>query len=704
MARAMWILAIAGSIGLFVKLGTAQERADDGRSYLLDQAVQRHSFQYFPRGRRDASSTGTSSKPAAESAAAAPEATPFGTSDTQTPSRYIRRPETKVPPTLGPQSDVGEQPRRLEPIDTIGEIGSADSSANRRRDLRQAGTESSLRKPNTGDSTAGVTAPAGNKTSGGTSAETEDAESKSSQVIHAEYQQAQGASERRKIQQVRSDKRNVLLLPKAQADETSSWPTNERGALSQSSGYSADLSLPAGAARSHQAASPLVTARWVKRSPINVGQECECHLIVKNAGGMTAKEVVVDGYFPASVRLTKADPQPIENGDHLSWQFASLSPGDEQVIRVRMIPSQRGELATTARVRFTEEASVRFDVEEPLLKVSMQGPKQVMLGDPASQIILVSNPGTGVATNVTVEAMIPQGLEHPRGERLLMEIGALNPGESRTVRLALAAIEGGEQTLNVKATADAGLKQQIDSVVEVVAPKLTVNLEGPSLRYLGRSANYVLTVTNDGAGASNNVQVMETIPEGFRFLRAVKGGQYDDLKKTTTWFVGRMEPGESRQVSMELAATRLGSYVHHARAVSEHSAVAEAQLKTMVDGTASLVLEVVDLDDPVEIGTETAYEVRIRNEGSKAAQTVGLSCETPQGVELLDAAGPTAFVANQGRVEFKPLKTLPAGKTAIYRVQVRGTIGGNRRFRAHLTSDSIQEPLTVEELTRFYGE
>jgi hypothetical protein len=35
---------------------------------------------------------------------------------------------------------------------------------------------------------------------------------------------------------------------------------------------------------------------------------------------------------------------------------------------------------------------------------------------------------------------------------------------------------------------------------------------------------------------------------------------------------------------------------------------------------------------------------------------------------------------------------------------VRAKAEGYHRFRARLASDSIQEPLLVEELTKFYGE
>lgn len=449
--------------------------------------------------------------------------------------------------------------------------------------------------------------------------------------------------------------------------------------------------------------TPTVTIEWIKRSHINVGQECRCDLVVKNNGRISVKDIAVDAYFPESIRLTAADPQPVNSTDRLTWAFEELKAGEEAVIEITLVPSVPGELSTNALVRFTGQAIGAFDVVEPKLQLDVKGPQKVMVGDPASQIVTISNPGTGIAENVYIEAVVPKGLEHPRGERLSMPIGTINPGESRVVRLSLAAMEGGQHQVTVAAMADHGLTQSVSSDVLVVAPSLSLTLNGPDLRYVGRAAQYVLKVANKGQAASNNVRVKHQVPDGFDYVDSTGGGLYDQRTRMVSWFVGRLEPGESAQVQLELMPETLGDYVHRAGALSEQGVVSEAQLPTRVDGSSSLALEIVDLDDPVEVGVETVYEIRLRNDGSKAAGNVGVSCELPNGVELITAKGPTSHIAENQIVVFKSLDSLQAGETAVYRVFVRGRVEGNHRFRARLASDSITEPLISEELTKFYG-
>ena len=112
----------------------------------------------------------------------------------------------------------------------------------------------------------------------------------------------------------------------------------------------------------------------------------------------------------------------------------------------------------------------------------------------------------------------------------------------------------------------------------------------------------------------------------------------------------------------------------------------------------------VDLDDPVEVGSQTAYEIRVRNDGTKAAQSLKIVCELPAGVELIDTTGPTSHVIEKGELHFKPLPELGAGAKVTYVIRVSGMEAGNLRMRARLTSSASPEPVVVEEVTKFYAD
>jgi uncharacterized repeat protein (TIGR01451 family) len=548
----------------------------------------------------------------------------------------------------------------------------------------------------------------------------------SGDVVRAEYQRQPGEVEQTEIQQVRAESsgaRKVIRRPApnrlTDPIQTSSAaaaapvttappaPVEDIPAPPRAPVEVAEAPAPAAPDAPSPVAgpqSPALSLKWVKASEISVGREFTCELLVQNTGGTAARDVEVAAHFPAHVRLVRAEPQPAHAEGLLGWVFGEMPAGASQTIRITMIPTQAGEIAPHADVRFTGAVAAKFAVSEPMLAIALEGPQEVLIGEAASQTIVVTNPGSGVATHVQVEAIIPAGLEHARGSRLLMDLGALHPGETRSVRLPLAAVAGGSQIIQVQARADADLVQNAAAEVAVIAPELAATIEGPGLRYLGRRATYSLQVTNTGSVATDNVRVMHKVPEGFEFVSAAQGAQYDEATHLLNWFVGQLEQGQTATAEVTFACSELGEFTHYVRATSEHGTVSDTQVATKVEGTPSLSLDIRDFEDPVEVGTQTDYEIRVKNEGSAAAQNVNVSCELPAGLTVVSVKAPVSFAADRDLIVFQPLAEIKPGESVSIRMQVKATGAGNLRLRARLSSESIEEPLVVEELTKFYGE
>ena len=702
MRKLFWCLTALGALTLSMSTGVAQERAPstvNGQQTQTPSALSRLNFLSRSSNKE----------------AAAQQAKPASNANSGGILRYQRnRPTTQQQPTQRSATGLQNYHRELfgsapppvgasakTPTRTLSATPTGPSAGQRPGSNAPRQFRDSAVRP------AGATQ-AGTKTSGVIQAGGFAAKPGQGGIVQADFARKPGTAE-----------------PIKQTSATGAAPLLPSGPAGQKAGLSTPILQPKPAAeirplgRAPQATpapgpaggfinftqeSPRIETRWTKQSDINVGQPCDLMLTVKNSGDANASDVVVDVFFPRTVRLTAASPKPATAQSSVVWEFPSLDAGEEREIHITMIPSQRGELTANANVRFSTAATTLLAVEEPMLKVAMKGPSQVMMGEPASHVVTVSNPGTGVAHNVTVEVTIPEGLQHPKGKRLKMDLGSVNPGEQRSVRLSMTAVAGGSQNVSVIATSGTELRQTASAKVAVLAPSLNLTVDGPALRYVGRDARYSLKLANDGQAVTNNVRAMYVVPKGFEYLYSSRGGKYDEATRTVTWFVGSVSPKESIDLSLKLKPVTLGDFSHVARAISEHGAVAEANAATRIEGTASLVLEVLDLDDPVEIGRETAYEVRVRNEGSKQAQNVGLSFELPNGVKLINVKGPTKHIAESGLVVFKALPALEPGKTAIFQIHIQGADEGNHRVRARLTSDSIQEPLTVEELTRFYAD
>ncbi|MFH5805530.1 hypothetical protein [Alienimonas sp. DA493] len=457
-----------------------------------------------------------------------------------------------------------------------------------------------------------------------------------------------------------------------------------------------------------------LSATWRHSGPIRVGRVCTSVLTVSNAGPATAYGVTVTGDVSANMGLAAAEPSPEDGVDtpHPTWTFPTLEAGEQREIRLTYTPTAVGggddpAAANRLAAMVTSRLIARGApvVTEPKLKVELEGPRDVLLGEPATQTILVSNPGTGHVDEVLIEALLPEGLEHRGGpKRLTMNIGALSAGETKPVRLGLLTSVGGVQTISVQVRGEGGLQAETAADIQVKSPQIDLSIDGPGLRYVNRTAAMTLTVSNPGDAATDNVRLGYRVPDGFEFLSADRSGTHDPAGRTVRWFLGRIEAGGSVTATVNLKAVAGGEQLHRAEVSASSRAKAGAEHLTRIEGTASLVLKIQDTDDPVEVGAETEFTVTVSNEGTAAAKTVGLACRVPEGTTVGAVRGPAAYRTEGNLILFDSLPELEPGAKEVYTLRLKGTTPGSKRFQTRLVSESISEPLIHEELTKFYAE
>src|SRR5205807_6078556 len=134
------------------------------------------------------------------------------------------------------------------------------------------------------------------------------------------------------------------------------------------------------------------------------------------------------------------------------------------------------------------------------------------------------------------------------------------------------------------------------------------------------------------------------------------------------WFIGDLTPGQSREVTMEVVAINTGLHRHQATVVATRGLKNETEVATRIEGLSALLMELVDLDDPVEVGADTGYEIRITNTGSKTETNLQLICTVPDRMEFRGAAGAAncKFRLEGKDVIFEPLPKLAPRADAIY--------------------------------------
>jgi uncharacterized repeat protein (TIGR01451 family) len=451
--------------------------------------------------------------------------------------------------------------------------------------------------------------------------------------------------------------------------------------------------------------APALTIEKIAPERASVGQATTFQTKVRNVGPISADRVLIRDEIPQGTRLIDTNPQATRTSDGaLMWQLGTLRPGDEVLVSMNVAPIDEGQIGSVATVSFQASASARATVTRPLLELEHTGPRQVLLGDPVKFAIRLSNPGSGSATQVVLEEDVPAGLSHPSGPQLEYHVGTIQPGSTRNLELTLKAARAGTVENVLVARGDDGLVAEHRFTFEVVAPDLQVKIDGPTRRYLERSATYTVSVLNPGTAPAHEVDLMTRLPRGLKFVSTNNSGRYDPTEHAIRWSLEKLPAGQFGKVQFTALPIEMGSQSIAAEAKAQMGLVAEQHHEVAVEGIAALLFVVVDKVDPIEVGGSTTYEIRVRNQGSKTATDIQFVAQAPAGLKPLRGEGPTRARVDGQRVAFEALPRLAPKEEATFRIHVQGTQSGDHRFRVQMVSGETTAPVIKEESTRVYAD
>jgi uncharacterized repeat protein (TIGR01451 family) len=457
--------------------------------------------------------------------------------------------------------------------------------------------------------------------------------------------------------------------------------------------------------------SPQLTVE--KRGPreVQVGKPARYEIVVRNVGSAVARDVTLRDAVPFGAALVTTTPPatpgraaPGVPSDELVWSLGELSPGGQARVVVELMPQAEGEIGSVASVSFRAEASVRSRATKPALSIQCSEPKPVLIGRDAGLSITIANPGSGVATGVVLEGLLPENVSHRSGSELEFDVGQLKPGESRTIDLVLGTRGPGVHTARLMARADGGIEVQQAVKLEVTAPTLEIAIDMPVRRFLQRPATCAIAMVNAGTAPARAVELAAQLPPGMKFVRANNAGWHDERTHRVLWNLEELPPGETGTVEVVVMPVELGSQKITAAARSADGLADQVAHTCDVEGLAALVFEVADSEDPIEVEGVTEYVVRVGNQGTKAATGVRLTATLLGDLEPVEARGPAGHRVENLTVSFEPLAKLAPAEEAVYRVRAKGRSAGDQRVQVQITSEDHPAPITKEETTRVYAD
>jgi len=196
------------------------------------------------------------------------------------------------------------------------------------------------------------------------------------------------------------------------------------------------------------------------------------------------------------------------------------------------------------------------------------------------------------------------------------------------VQVVPQSAQGGTTTIKIQVirvgTAPGDLSQLVvgEGVTSVTwtAPALAVAIAGPQFAQVGSQVTYQLNVTNSGAMAATDVDLINTIPSGLEYLNSSPSAEI--FGNRLRWSLGNLGPGQTAQVTADFRVTSGGTITNCAEATTVGGVKVE-------DCTVMQIAEqtiTIDVNGPqtVSVGQPFQYQITITNRGTQPVPDVVL--------------------------------------------------------------------------------
>ncbi len=337
----------------------------------------------------------------------------------------------------------------------------------------------------------------------------------------------------------------------------------------------------------------------------------------------------------------------------------------------------------------------------PSLRLEKLAPATVSICAPIEFRYVVRNVGNAPATGVRVSESLPDGLVAPDQQRALgCDLGDLAPGESRDCARIVAATGPGTFATRAFAQDSQGRSVETSKSLVAQAPVLALDCQAPADLPVGRPFTVCLSLRNTGSVPEPRATLALAVPRDVTLASATENAT--TVNDQIVWELGELAPKAERKFCITLIRREPGQLDFTAIARGTCAQPVQSACASRVSGVPAILLEVVDLADPIEVGNPVEYEVRVTNQGSSALTNVRLACLLPELQEYASGGGATPIRGEARQALSEPLPTLAPKAEAVWRLSVKALAQGDARFRVDLTADQFQRPVEEWEATSQY--
>lgn len=406
--------------------------------------------------------------------------------------------------------------------------------------------------------------------------------------------------------------------------------------------------------------------------------------------------------LPPGLEYIGAEPAPAEvvNGAYL-WAWEGMQRNTSREVRLRVRPADGGWFVTNTKVAVVPVVALPLFAGRPKLQLEKTGPSAAELGSDINFQLVVSNVGTAAAENVRVSDTLPAGLygADRSGNVVNFHIDRLAAGERRVFDVPVKAAVKGEWDNHANVFFEQAIQANATAHVSIVESKVSIAKSGPARAYTFTEAGYTITVHNDGDTVLENIRLADEVVDGLRFVEASDGGQFH--RDTVTWTIPRLAQGESASRTVRLSGQKIYTSTAEAVATLVTGKQAKASATTVWEGAPGVLTELMEDVDPVRVGKNVVYTVRITNQSPMTAITGDVLLKLTGELRPLEVTKKSGAAIDGQDIIAKGVQIKPKG-SYTFKVTTEAVKSGMAWARLEFSADFLQRPSVKEESTNVY--
>lgn len=433
---------------------------------------------------------------------------------------------------------------------------------------------------------------------------------------------------------------------------------------------------------------------------VRVQHDANYQVKVTNLTDMPVRNVTLISTTPEGFQATGPDGaagKPVDDG-HLGFPIGDLGPKESKSVTLSGKATKVGSVDTCYSLRYNPPTlCTNVEVTNPAITLSVDAPADTDICKSVTYTYTVTNTGTGTAKNVTLMEDLPDGLMTTDGKNSVSaQLGDIPQGQNRVVTATLKASKTGSFAGKAVAKSDDEATQPSATTTAVHAPMLDVAVTGEQNEYVGKQATYKIVVTNKGDAPANNAKLQVNHNNGIGNVVA------EGVDSNGIVALGDLPPNGSKTVNVTATSDQGGTVMVAASASADCASPVNGSASTMFNTIPAILLETVDESDPVKVGENVVYDIKVTNQGSGPDSNIVIKAMVPDGEQYVSTDGATQPTVDGMNLTFPAIPTLAPKASVTWKVTVKAVKAGDVSFKTSATSDGVKSPAEKTEPTKLY--